>query len=193
MIALLGYKGSIGSRYDTILKSLGLNYERIEKDDYIIPDRWTKAIIATPTRTHYELAKLCEERKIPYLVEKPATKDINEAEEMLAWEYGFIVNNYSFIAQAKLNIYYNFFKTGSDGLHWDLVQLIYKAKINDLDIKIETDSPVWTLKMDDYEVPYREIETSYIRMIRAFISEKYEHLLPIRAALGMHQAVTEFR
>lgn len=199
MLYLIGYKGSIGLRYHAILKSLDIPHVGIDLGDDLDLRHCTRAIIATPTETHFEFAKLCEERKIPYLLEKPATKDMDQARQMAKFEHGFIVNNYWFL---QLNywwpmkvdeIEWDFFKSGRDGLHWDCIQLIYMAKKLGAKLMLKNESPIWEMYINDTRVPYECIEQSYIDMIRGFVSGNNLKLLPITHALGMAQSVVEFR
>jgi hypothetical protein len=191
LIALFGADGRIGSRYRAILKHIGQAYIPIEKDDEINPEKWTHAIIATPTDTHFEIGEFIESLGIPYLLEKPATKDLIEAQRMSLWKNGFIVNNYQFAIPEAKSIEYNFYNTGRDGLKWDCCQLIYLADQYKAKLKIKRESPIWTLAVDDELIPYRQVEYSYIQMMNAFLDEEIENLWPIQRAFEMTKLIQD--
>jgi hypothetical protein len=199
MIALFGANGSIGRRYQCILNSLGVPFRAIEVKDYPNWKGITKAIIATPTETHYPVSMLCEDAKVPYLLEKPVTKNVHEMNWMTPFRTpGWMVNNYSFLAPngefgkyPLESIEYNFYNTGKDGLHWDLCQLVWMSELTNADLKVETDSYTWTLKLNDVRIPYEDIEDSYAQMLLAFIEGDEEKLWPLKDGLALTKLLLE--
>lgn len=154
-------------------------------------NEFDKAIIATPTDTHYEFCKMLIEIGKPFLCEKPMSKSIEECEELVALDQrkmGSVVCNYKFMFQDDTkHIGYNYYKTGKDGILWDFCQLIY------LDPKAEilTASPVWrcSSKYDTYT--FTDLEESYVSMIQAFVEGNYSSLWNLEDGLKMTQAVIE--
>jgi hypothetical protein len=191
-ILVIGGLGSIGSRYTCILKYLGHEpivwdirapFSEDVKD--IDQFEFEKAIIATPTATHFYWCKRLIELKKPFLVEKPMSKDIKECEELVELDknkLGRVVCNYKFLTQSPT--LYDFYKTGTDGVIWDCCQLVYLNP----NIEIRTQSPIWTLMSGFNNHSYEELEVSYIRMINDFLDEG-KHLWNLEDGLKMTQAV----
>lgn len=184
MILLIGGKGSIGRRYQAILKYL--------EEPFFIHDfpfdseyEWQpfdRAIIATPTRTHGEYVRRLSEMEKPFLCEKPLTFDPLEAEHLaFSCKNGYVVNNYSFLNTNREftfphSLSYDFFNTGGDGLIWDVCQLVYLAYLSKAELSVSRESYHWDFHINDWKVPYSAIEASYMQMIRAFLLDRKEQL-----------------
>lgn len=186
MILLIGGLGSIGSRYRAILDYLGEKYvvwdtANIETSR-IMPVDFDAAIIATPTETHFNYCKVMEALRKPYLCEKPITK--NRGMPLIN---GYSVCNYKYLIEPGQQIHYNYYKTGSDGLLWDCCQLIYL----DPNAVLLTTSPRWILLADNQDITYRQLENSYVSMIRDFVKGNYKKLWTIEEGLAMTDAVLE--
>lgn len=186
MIALFGGRGSIGSRYACIMNAQKIPFEIVELGDKD-PDWSTvsKAIIATPTETHLDIINRVPSQ-IPILCEKPITKsmDIPERDNL------FVVNNYAYVCKIKglmppFSIWYNYFKTGGDGLFWDCCQLLFL----DRDAKLDTDSPRWNLTINRQWIKYRDLEESYVRMINDFYQNKFHLMWGMDIAKEMNRNV----
>lgn len=182
MILLVGGEGSIGRRYQTILRNLDIPHRVKEFYDNLNLDGITKAIIATPTKLHYDHCKWFENTGIPLLVEKPVSKNKEEVLDLINRGLEFyVVNNWSFVlpigmTPGKSEIRYNFYNTGRDGLWWDAIQLVYIAEKLNCPIRVETKSPTWDVFMGNFKIPYSFIEQSYVEMIRAFYDGDYGKL-----------------
>jgi len=169
-ILIIGNLGSIGRRYSAILDHLGVEwsgFDPISGDTELATSLKNArgAIIASPTELHETQALQCTRRYVPFLCEKPISTDLEIARGMASLP-GFVVNNYQFcLGRTPKGIEYNYYRTGKDGKHWDLCQLIYLDK----GVKISTDSPVWTLTENGRLIPYRELEISYVNMIRCWL------------------------
>jgi hypothetical protein len=177
---VIGGRGSAGSRYCAILKSLDVPYEVFDlADEQCRPFEdydFTHAIIATPTPNHLVwLNTLCHQDKT-FLCEKPVSKMVDEIVPFISYDKGYVVNNYAFcLDQFKpdsCKITYDYFRTGSDGVYFDCVQLLYL----DLEARIRTNSPIWEFWNHSYRVHYHEIEQSYIDMVQTFlgVSKDYD-------------------
>jgi hypothetical protein len=192
LIALIGGKGNMGRRYAACLKFLNEDFRIIDVDTSFeeredILSHSNKAVICTATRTHLELASEMQTRGITYLVEKPFAKFYPS--EFIPGN-GFIVNNWSFIANDHTkDISYNFYNTGKDGLLWDVCQLITCAFKYKSQLIIECSSPVWDVRVNGRMVAYREIEESYIWMLKAFINQDKLLLWPIEVGLDQIRQV----
>ena len=181
-VLLLGAEGSIGSRYAAILKHLRIKFTPLEARDSLeaIPCNGTPvthALVATPTETHIELCNQLLDMGLPFLCEKPLSMDVKASDNLLRrirrmklLDECHVVNNYCYALarhSPKQLISYDYYKTGNgnDGTNWDCCQLIYYAKKNKITYTIDTDSPIWILRVDGKDMPYRDIEESYINMV----------------------------
>lgn len=207
MILLIGGEGSIGRRYQAVLRALGVEfkvYDRSpQKKDYGLSDllfaqlvsKTKHAIIASPTSTHFDYCLTFERNGIPYLCEKPVSMDPKELTILKGFKAGYVVNNWSYIGTnaylplVPKSISYDFYNTGRDGLLFDVCQLIYLAKKTGAFLSVRRDSHFWDVTWDGQEVPYRFIEESYLQMVRAFLKD-YTHMLwKIRDGVEMSEAV----
>src|SRR5580765_2002118 len=190
-VLVCGGLGSIGSRYAAILKYL--DHEPVIFDTKInseMPEDWERAIIATPSYSHYDVCKKMIDIGKPFLCEKPLSKDVKQCEELVSLDkkqIGFVVNNYKFITRKfpKPRIKYNFYKTGHDGLEWDCSQLIYI----DPECQLKTISPIWSFTIGLDSIFYSELENSYLKMIRSFLEGHTELLWNLQNGLEMTKAV----
>lgn len=177
-VLVIGSQGNMGRRYVAILKRFG--HEVIERDivdkthPYLNYKEIDKAIVATPTGTHFDICRYLAINKVDYLCEKPVSKDPGEIKELINLNKKFGVDgrwvcNWAFTSHAtrfeigkSSYISYNYYNTGKDGLKWDCIQLAY------LDVNyptIFTDSPIFKAEISGYDITLRDIERSYIAMI----------------------------
>ena len=194
-VLIIGSNGSIGKRYCAILKSL--------KVDYITYDNlqgsfeslkaqhdgdFDAAIICTPTEHHIEYVKgLISLRKV-FLCEKPLSKFLVDCEEVKEYKNGYVVCNYKYIAdkyKPPYSIFYDYYNTGMDGILWDACQLLYL----DPNCNLSISSPKWNLVINENWIRYRELEDSYVRMLKDFVKGKYENLWTLEDGYKMTQAV----
>lgn len=178
-VLVLGGLGSIGSRYMLILKHMGVACESWDMADphgyasELTDLEFTHAIVATPTRTHYMYTRKLIEMGIPTLCEKPLSTSIDECEYLVGYagERGasaHVVCNYNYTLAGKLSsphIEYDYYKTGSDGLYWDCCQLLYLDQFASL----RNESPWWQFVVNGYEVAYRDLEISYVKMLQDWL------------------------
>lgn len=169
-VLLIGH-GSIGKRYESILKHLEAPYEIHDPPTGQERDLtgYTHYIIASPTETHIEYLREIDEGPM-VLCEKPVSKIKDEIPERANT---YMVSNYAYVAhkvgpfgneKRPYRITYNYYNTGRDGLYWDCCQLVYL----DPKCQIETTSPRWNLNINGKWVRYRWLEESYVSMIRDF-------------------------
>lgn len=193
---LIGHKGSIGRRYAAILNLFDVKWRGFDNPDgdpsCINWEDVERCIIATPTNTHFEYAIAAAQNRKPVLCEKPLSKTPADcvALSVMAEDLdvpAFVVCNYKYVFRGHPDphIYYNNFNTGSDGLWWDVCQLLY------LDPKatIRTDGPYFILASQYREIPYEEVEKSYCNMIYEFVNEKYSNLWTFEDGVKMTAAV----
>jgi len=187
VIALFGGNGSIGSRYAAILRHMDVDYKVIEIDDDL-PEfaQTTKCIIATPTDTHVDIINQIPD-SIPILCEKPIDRNPNKIPKR---KNCYMVNNYYHVMKIKgilppYSVWYNYYKTGKDGLLWDCCQLVYL----DEEARIETKSPRWNLSVNREWIKYRDLEESYVRMVSDFLNDKFHKLWSMEVAKEVTKAV----
>lgn len=205
-VLLIGGLGSIGSRYRAILESFKIPYEIYDYHTGILSTtkgetnlaniKFSRAIICTPTDTHVTYCKMLEPLKKPYLCEKPLSKDLDEANEVAKFKYGYMVCNYKLLFQFMANrghIVYDYFRTGKDGLLWDCCQLIYLDPL----ACVNNESPLFRLHVhnsyDEYdcfgEIPFHLVERSYLFMIRDFVDGEFQNLWTLEDGIAMTEAV----
>lgn len=201
MIALIGHKGSIGRRYGAILSALKVEWEGLDDPNGIeLEPKYEKAIIATPTDTHYHVAIDCIEKRIPFLVEKPLSMAEAQCRDLAnrAKERGVkanVVCNYAILhEEQKLEpireTEFDYYHTGKDGPLWDVCQLIYLHKGKPDDFHLGTQSPVWTLRWNGIRMTRDDHEWAYVQMIQRWL--KGGKLYTLDDGLRMTQKVNEY-
>ena len=177
---IVGCKGGMGQRYAAIFRSLGVEFLGIDRGDKI-PSGFDSVLIATPTVTHIDLIDTYSEFNVPILCEKPLSTDLLSAliicdiaeSERIELE---MVNQYAFAApmttEAGLT-YYNYFKTGQDGLYWDTISI---SALANGPIEIDNKSPIWSCTINGHPLTLSEIDGAYIAMIEAWLARKTSHL-----------------
>jgi Ulp1 family protease len=189
-VLVIGSLGTQGRRYCAILKYLDIEhigYDIVDSFNSVPCNKITHAIIATPIDTHYHWCLWCVENKIPFLCEKPISKNIDEIETIKREcknekVDGRMVCNWAFVLPYKnsnlsLNrhentIVFDYFNTGKDGIY-DLIQPIY---LSDEISSFKFKSPVYNCKINGAEVDQRDFDASYSVMLGAWFSENINHL-----------------
>jgi len=185
-VFIAGWLGNMGQRYLAVLKFLGIPYCGLD-----VPPEWTpnagnpnwlnKAevseathiLVATPTHTHYDVLKEYLGWGLPVLCEKPVIKDIGLLEEIIAMysKKGVpltMLNQYKYMTKPtdQGETYYNYFRTGGDGLHWDCINLIGLAKGK---VEIGNVNPIWTCCINGRWLSPDNIDESYINMMADWV------------------------
>lgn len=191
MICIIGGKGSIGSRYATILKWNNVRHVVLDMDnkDQINLADYNKFIIACPTDEHLPYIKALVAAGKTFLCEKPVARTPAAIPD---YELGFTVCNWKYVAhlmrqEAPFEIEYDYYKTGPDGIHWDLAQVLYL----DPNAKINNKSPKWNVAINGTFVAYRTLEESYVRMLLDFCSGNYKNLWTLKQGREMSEAVLD--
>lgn len=201
MILVLGHKGNMGQRYTTILDHLqqewmGLDVANGPLEKGTISEameRCDGCIVATPTDAHVSnLLALVDSHK-PVLCEKPICKDLDTLELVLrlynerktpltmVLQYEELLNKFS-----KGISYYNYFRTGKDGLYWDCVQIIGLA--ND-EVEVKNTSPIWKCQINGQWLSIQDMDRAYINNVQRFLSGEYMNLKRI---YEIHERVTKY-
>jgi len=202
-ILICGAAGNMGRRYTAILKNMRIEvigfdieeskYKDISKIDF------DKAIIATPTETHHSYCREMIRLKKPFLCEKPISRRLERIKDILEGcktnnVDGRMVCNWTFVH--KENIYrpnfchidYNFYNTGKDGFHWDLIQLYYLSCEPSF---FKKELPYFFAYIHPKKVTLDDICESYIRMISTWLNTP-ENLWDIEDALKATEKVLKY-
>ena len=181
-VLLIGGLGSIGRRYQAILRAFDVEFEIYDVHNQFTPLRklsFDKALVCTPTESHYSYCMELIHMGKPFLCEKPLSRDLYECtqirdEAQKTGVVGNIVCNYKFLLeklegyhkQGQYHFTYDYFNTGKEGTFWDCCQLVY------LDPKctIKISSPVWLLSINTGFVNYQDLELSYVFMIQQWLA-----------------------
>lgn len=179
-VLLIGCNGSMGRRYAAIFKYLGVDFVGVDLGNQW-PAEFDRALVATPTNTHFEICnKLIDMRK-DFLCEKPVSKEPNECiilrERCEATGVkGSMVNNWCYALNDKIPLepgknilHYSYYNTGKDGTDWDCIQLHYLA-IDKACIRL--DSPWWEAAINEDYINHGRIERTYCYMIINWLHNK---------------------
>lgn len=199
MILLVGSEGSMGKRYQAILRHLNIDfipYDLNTKSPFLVELlKCERVIVATPTDTHKNILETAIKMKKDILCEKPICKSSKEVEELcnlaskndsklnMVFQYGEIAKK-SFESKSS---YYNYFRTGNDGLYWDCLQIISLASGP---IKLENNSPIWKCEINDEELSIQSMDYAYVRFIQKWhqghINQNHEWII------NCHKKVEEY-
>jgi len=177
-VLVVGYKGNMGSRYTAILDFLGIEWSGLEPFERKGNEQDIEGIIlATPTITHPDILRSFEnDYDLPILCEKPISRcgifgkpsTLGLADFLSKTNLNIrMVNQYKYMpradeAGAEGKTYYNYFKTGRDGLAWDCINIIGMAKG---DVELKNDSPIWDCWINGKSLNIRGMDHAYIDMI----------------------------
>jgi hypothetical protein len=170
-VLLVGAKGSMGRRYQAILRYLGRKFiacdiesepEQVES----LASRCAGTILASPTDTHAAYIRLLAPLKKPILCEKPVTKNVAELKDLLTelarLETPFrMMNQYRILADRSRigKSIYDYFRHGNDGLYWDCMQIIGLARG---EIRLGESSPVWMCMINGKALSVSHMDAAYL-------------------------------
>lgn len=175
MIMIVGANGSMGGRYQAILKYLGKKFSCIDIDYKVdafkkIADECEGVIIASPTPSHFFFLDLFSRRKIPVLCEKPLSTSRDHLEvikDIFVNERGL---NLTMMMQYKMldqhdsdgNTSYDYFRHGNDGLIWDCLQPIALARGQ---VEIRGASPIWNCTLNGKKLSLGDMDKAYVDFV----------------------------
>ena len=185
-ILIVGGLGNMGRRYKRILKNIpGISTYCIDVNyqSWLDDVSFDGIIIATPTSTHYELILEYHEKfpDVPILCEKPISLSMDEIYALSEKPYLKLqmVNQYQ-CALENLRFkdhripsgltYYDYFKTGNDGLYWDTINIIGLNDWVETPI-IKNSSAIWTCIINGQKLTLEAIDWGYIIMIREWLGD----------------------
>lgn len=198
-IYIFGNKGNMGRRYAAVLKLL--EHEAVGGDvgDKVLDDRefgnYDGFIIATPTDTHLDYIEFLLKCGKPVLCEKPFATNagaqlrnvLQEAEAAkmqlsMVSQYDFLGFQGSYGATS-----YDYYKSGPDGLAWDCINIIRKAKAS---IRLKNESPIWKCTINGTALCPNMMDQAYIEMIDSWLTKKYEPQYDM--ILAAHEKVVDY-
>ena len=158
-------------RYRSILDHLG---HAVGGEDIEVLDGFSEAdadafIVATPTESHAEILHSLKDCGRPILCEKPISKSLTQLETLLGdlkrvgtriqmvSQYDYLIDE-GFDGQTE----YDYFKSGSDGLYWDCINIIKHARGT---VSLACESPVWNCMINGQKLNLGLMDKAYVEMI----------------------------
>ena len=197
-VSIAGFSGSIGRRYAAILDFLGhefCGWDKSTPKELIQPmvKSSDAIIIATPTHLHLEhldYLNLVRKPGVPILCEKPVCKE-PIPERFLQMEDVYCVNQYNYVVDDMTYgpTYYDYYRSGPDGLIWDCFQIIGLA--NSDNIKLQNKSPVWTCMINGHRLNLSDLENAYVHMIMDLLGQR-KFLWDMETAAEVTQKVIDY-
>jgi len=201
MILILGHRGSMGTRYCAILDSLKIEWLGLDSLNGPITNtaivnaakKCSGIIICTPTDSHEKHLMLLAELQLPVLCEKPICKNLDTlARVLLKYKENFtplsMVMQYRELLndQAIGPSWYDYFRSGKDGLYWDCLQIIALAEGS---VRLENKSPVWDCCINGQTLNSKDMDQAYVWNIQRWLNGEKQSLKELYA---VHQRVHEF-
>lgn len=199
MILIIGSKGSMGQRYQAILKYLGKKFEGIDLDTppgiaLNLTGKASSYIVATPTDTHVGIIRTLMPHGKPILCEKPVCTDVVELEKLFkdlkhARTPFRMMFQYALLSEANRvgKSHYNYFRHGNDGLVWDCLQIIALSRGP---LELNEMSPIWTCVLNGKRIQIQDMDAAYIGYVQKWLVEPAQDLDRILAA---HQKTSEIQ
>lgn len=178
MITLIGSEGSMGKRYQAILRFKNTEFECFDKESLMgnilaSARRARGVILATPTNTHGTyLRELIPVNKM-ILCEKPIVKDVDELAGLYGWahakgcELSMMLQYQELVdSNSEGESGYDYFRTGPDGLPWDAMQVIGFAKGPCV---IDNKSPLWRGFINGRMLNISDMDYAYVRFVSKWL------------------------
>jgi hypothetical protein len=183
-VAVIGASGNMGRRYALILeKYCDCEVVRVDLNNTITADvsECDGFIIATPTSNHIADILTYSQWKKPILCEKPVTKSMLKLRGILADKDLDLsmINQYDFldVKNYEGHTEYNYFKTGSDGLLWDCINIIGTARSS---YCVLNERLVWECQLNGKKLDLRDMDHAYVHNITEWVDgwRNKDYILP---------------
>jgi hypothetical protein len=189
MILIVGARGNMGQRYAKVLEYHGVKWQGVDIDDtYLtqmkLAEKSSGVLIASPTAAHINQLHRFAYMGKPVLCEKPFTKDLSALKEVLEL-YHKTRTPLSMVFQyqelmpeepTKGPSWYNYFRTGKDGLIWDCIQIIALAKKPPV---LKAMSPVWDCTINGHRLNLGDMDQAYVTNVKRWLDGDYMKLTRI--------------
>lgn len=200
MTLIIGANGSMGVRYQAILKSLKESFVTTDIQDgfneiinFAKAKNIKRIILCTPTETHGKFLRKLIPISKPILCEKPVVKDTYELDHLFDLvekhntHFTMMYQYSELVSLRKIGpSFYNYFRTGKDGLIWDCLQIIGLA--NDT-IDLKNDSPVWKCTINGTALKSSDMDYAYLTFVKKWLKNKQNQNLS--ELYRIHQKVEE--
>jgi hypothetical protein len=197
MILIVGGRGSMGRRYQAILKYLGKSFVAVDQETtsnemktYAL--RSDGVILATPTDLHVSQIRELLPLKKPILCEKPITKNLEELRTLfgeiekshtpfrMMFQYS-VLSAPNRIGKTR----YDYFRTGNDGLIWDCMQIIGLARG---EVELKNESPVWSCILNGKTLNFTSMDAAYVAYVQRWFLNPEQDL---KNLLTLHEKTHE--
>lgn len=197
-VLLIGSEGSMGKRYQSILRFLGKEFVRADKQHQkkqirAMAENSEGVIIATPTETHADFIRLTLSLGVPVMCEKPIIKNTAELRELMKMVSSTgtkfsMMNQYKMLAtRAAVGVTsYDYFRHGNDGLVWDCIQVIGLATG---DVTLKEESPYWKCKINGRPLHVEHMDHAYVEYVRQWFQNPTQDLGEI---VAVHEKTADF-
>lgn len=191
----------MGRRYQAILESLGEHFDCFDKEDPISSivasaAHADAAIVATPTDTHGEILRAIIPVSGKILCEKPISKDPGEVSALydLAATHDCkltMMMQYSLLHQRADNeiSYYDYFRTGPDGMPWDAFQIIALAEGP---VFLGATSPIWHCVINGKKLCPSQMDRAYVNFVTSWLRHPASIDQRPKEIIRMHEKVASY-
>jgi len=195
-ILIVGSEGSMGKRYQAILRYLGKDFMKEDVHIHeVVPDTISGIIIAAPTDIHTNLILKYAPMRVPILCEKPVTKDIRELKQIkqtldyykVPFRMMFQYKEYE-PSTARAASTYDYFRHGNDGLVWDCFQVVALAKGP---IQLFETSPIWDCWINGEKLNLGYMDRAYVKHVEKWFkrpNQDYSRLLAYHEKVAGYSA-----
>lgn len=163
----------MGKRYQAILRYLGkpyacLDVDTTENEAENLKARATAFIVATPTSTHLPILYDLANYRKPILCEKPVCTSLDDLDEWLAAVSDEGLPFRCMLQYTELGIpkdcgptYYDYFRSGPDGLVWDCLQIVGHAT-DPYNVRLNNESPIWKCAINGKVLSLHDMDAAYV-------------------------------
>lgn len=171
-LAIIGSKGNMARRYAAVCRYLDIDCIGFDVDDvHQLPEHANSLrgiLIATPTETHTDLLFRFKDLGLPFLCEKPVSKDMREIGRIISAGICVrMVNQYRYLLDGSESGHsrYDYWNSGKDGIKWDTINIIGLSENPPL---LSNISPVWECSLNGRRLKIRDMDFAYIAMLDDF-------------------------
>jgi len=193
-VVILGGNGSMGRRYQAVLKYLKVPYLAVDIGSWgnmdEVVENTSRVIIATPTERHIDHIRFFNRPHHNIFCEKPISTEPGKVEQIvselkcnLSMSLQYSVLTAAGSVGPSLYDYYNH---GKDGLLWDCFQIIALATG---EVSIKETSPIWRCTLNGLQLSLSDMDLAYIESIRRWLSYPGQNLDEI---VNMHWKVFNY-